>query len=611
MKSIPMFMPQSGLQTILHETRLDRASVGTNRLLIEAIAGRAALVLLLNCNGVLLQLLGDPRALERANRIGIVPGCQMSENSIGTDAISCSLALGRPTSIAFAEHYIEVGHEWAGSAAPLHQPFTNEIVGCLSIYGHGDLAHPNALHFVTAAAQLVESELQNLETRARFILLKKYERRRTEFPNDELICVSRDGIACAGSTGALSLLGLPPMESGDLNGFVRVLDILGSGFDRNLQSRQVQLLCKRGDHLKADLLPVVDDGELIGFVGVLAKTKAVPRKASGTSGWAASHTFADIVGGKGKLAERIAEAQRVAREAFPVLITGESGTGKELFAHAIHNESARRSGPFVAINCGGVSDELLSAELFGYADGAFTGAARGGKTGKMELANGGTLFLDEAEAMSPRMQVHLLRGIEEGRVTPIGADKPKPVDVRIVAATNVDLQEKAKDGSFRRDLYYRLSVFSIAVPPLRERRDDIALLVRHFLSQMGDYDIADTALTRLESYCWPGNVRQLRNVLQQAAVRSSNQIITSNALADSICTFPCQSSDCGFPSAEQSSAAPVGPVSLREAEREMIVRALRECSGNISRTAAQLGIHRVTLHRKMETLGIRIGRMFA
>jgi transcriptional regulator of acetoin/glycerol metabolism len=267
MKSVPIVIPQARIQTILHETRLDRAAVGTNRLLIEAIAGRSSLVLLLNSNGVLLQLLGDPGALERAARIGIVPGCQMSENSIGTDAISCSLALGRPISIAFAEHYIEVGHEWAGSAAPLRQPFTNEIVGCLSIYGHGGLAHPNALDFLTAASQLVESELQNLETRARFILLRKYEQRRIEFPNDELICVSHDGIACAGSTGALGLLGLPQMAPGDLNGFVRVLDRPDTGFDRNnLQSRQMQLRSRRGDALKADLLPVVDDGELVGFV---------------------------------------------------------------------------------------------------------------------------------------------------------------------------------------------------------------------------------------------------------------------------------------------------------------------------------------------------------
>ncbi len=535
----------------------------------------------------------------------------MSETTIGTDAISCSLALGRPTSIAFSEHYIEVGHEWAGSAAPLHHPLTNEILGCLSIYGHGDFAHPNALDFVTAAGKLVEGELHNLETRAQFILLQNYERHRIRFPNDDLICVSRDGIACAGSSSVFKLLGLPEVVPGNLNSFVRVLDIPGTRFPKNSQPRQVQLLSKGGSNLKAELLPVVDADELVGFVGILVGGKVAARRQAGTSTWSAIHTFDDIVHGDGPLAARIAEAKSVAREGFPILLTGESGTGKELFAHAIHNESARRAGPFVAINCGGLNDELLSAELFGYADGAFTGASKGGKAGKMELANGGSLFLDEAEAMSPRMQVHLLRAIEEARITPIGADKPRPIDVRIIAATNVDLESKVKQGTFRRDLYYRLSVFTITIPALRERPEEVSALVDYFLAQMGGGEITSDARQRLRAYCWPGNVRQLRNVLQQARIRSTQGAITASDLPESLCLIPCHSTDCGFPSTEHAVPLEAAhPTSLRDSERETIVRVLRECSGNISRAANKLGVHRVTLHRKIESLGIRIDRIF-
>lgn len=611
MRTIPGLIPADRVQEILTGNRLDRAVAGPNRLLLGALAGRCALVLLLDAKGVLLQILGDSRALEKAANMGIVPGCQMSETAIGTDAISCSLALGRPVSISFFEHFIEIGHDWAGSAAPLHRPFTNEIVGSLSIYGHGEIAHPSALEFVTNAAEIVERELQNLETRARFILLQNYERHRIKFPNDELICMNRDGIPCAGSARAFSLLGLPQMVPGDFRSFVRVLDLPGNGFTRDELLHQVQLHTKSGDRLSADLLPVLDDAELVGFVGVLAKGAPALRKQTSASNWSAIHTFADIVCGEGKLAECIADARNVARENFPILITGESGTGKELFAHAIHNESGRRIGPFVAVNCGGLNDELLSAELFGYADGAFTGAARGGRAGKMELATGGTLFLDEAEAMSARMQVHLLRGLEEGRITPIGAEKPKAVDIRVIAATNVDLEERVRHGSFRRDLYYRLSVFSIAVPPLRERQNDISSLVYHFLAQIGGYDIDQEAIARLKSYCWPGNVRQLKNVLQQAIVRSGQQTITASDLPP-LCTVPCYSSDCGLSSTKyaSSSAPPVRTLNLRDREREAVLRALSECSGNISRAASRLGIHRVTLHRKIENLGIQTGRTF-
>jgi transcriptional regulator of acetoin/glycerol metabolism len=608
MKAVPVALTPAQLQPILEKSRLHQAASWPIRMISSALKGRSIIVLLLDANGVLLKTVGEPNAMQKAAEIGCIPGCQMTEDTIGTDAISCSLALHKPVNVAFSEHYIEVGHAWAGSATPIYQPFTHDLLGCLSIYGHGDAAHPAALEFTVEAGQMVEHELETLETRARLILLEKYEFHRTRFPNDQSLCISRDGIAFAGSPGALNLMGFPQASIGDFRGFLQVVDIPGIGFEGRLESRQVQLRTKRGDLLKADLLPVVHDRELVGFVGVIPGARGSARQST-SSKWSASYTFAEIIHGESKLRECISEAEKIAREDWPVLITGESGTGKELFAHAIHNASARNTGPFVAVNCGGLNDELLSAEIFGYSEGAFTGAARGGRAGKMELANGGTLFLDEAEAMSPRMQIHLLRVLEERRVVPVGAEKPRPVDVRVVAATNVDLEQKIKDGCFRRDLYYRLSGLSIVVPPLRERAADIPIMTQHFLAELGDLDVDPAAMERLQSYCWPGNVRQLRNVLQQAATRAKGGIIVQEDLSAAVCVSACLSADCGF--LPERSVPSVSHTRLRQVERKAIVGALRECEGNVSRAASVLGIHRVTLHRKIGAMGITIGRTFA
>jgi transcriptional regulator with PAS, ATPase and Fis domain len=236
---------------------------------------------------------------------------------------------------------------------------------------------------------------------------------------------------------------------------------------------------------------------------------------------------------------------------------------------------------------------LLAAELFGYVDGAFTGAAKGGRTGKIELAHGGTLFLDEVEAMSPKMQVSLLRVLEEGKVTRVGAERPIALDVRVVAASNEDLKEAVSQRRFRLDLYHRLSPFPLVLPPLRERRQDIPLLVSHLLRQLGfaHLRLNAAALDVLNCYSWPGNVRELKNVLLRAAHVASGTTITPAELPEEITA-----------TARESIAVPAG--SLRENEQTLIRQALAEANGNLARAAARLGIHRVTLYRKLKRCGL-------
>jgi transcriptional regulator with PAS, ATPase and Fis domain len=283
-------------------------------------------------------------------------------------------------------------------------------------------------------------------------------------------------------------------------------------------------------------------------------------------------------------------ARRAAPAAFPVLLLGESGTGKEMLAQAIHTASPRRQGPFVAVNSGAGSDELLSADLFGYADGAFTGAVKGGRKGKVELARGGTLFLDEVEAMSPKMQVSLLRVLEESRVTPVGAEASVAVDLRVIAATNEDLEHAVRQKHFRLDLYHRLAVFPVVLPPLRQRREDVPGLVGHLLAELGFGQLRPTAevLTLLSRYAWPGNVRELKNVLLRAAHLAAGDVLTAAELPEGLRgggTVPCSS--------------------VRAMERELIEQALAATQGNVRAAAARLGLHRATLHRKLKQWGLR------
>ncbi len=288
--------------------------------------------------------------------------------------------------------------------------------------------------------------------------------------------------------------------------------------------------------------------------------------------------------------------QRVAPTETTVLILGESGTGKELIARAIHANSPRAEGPFVAINCAAIPENLLESELFGHVRGAFTGAIRD-RIGKFEAADGGTLFLDEIGEMRPDLQVKILRALEERTVERVGDNRPIRVDVRVLAATNRDLTKAIQAGEFREDLYYRLNVVPLHIPPLRERREDIRALTQHFLKSLGApsrLQVEPEAFRALETYAWPGNVRELENALERALIFQREGAITLADLPDSI----------RAPKAKEAAALPVdlpdAGLSLEEVEKELILRALQKHDWNQSRAARYLGITRHTLLYRME-----------
>jgi len=289
-------------------------------------------------------------------------------------------------------------------------------------------------------------------------------------------------------------------------------------------------------------------------------------------------------------------AKTAARSSSTILVLGESGTGKEVLSRAIHAESPRVGGPFVAVSCAALTETLLESELFGHERGSFTGATARRK-GKFEAADGGTLFLDEVGDIGPKLQLDLLRVLEERKLHRVGGNEEIEVDVRIIAATNRDLRKAALEGKFREDLYYRLNVIPIVVPPLRQRREDVPLLVEHFTELLAVEmkkrvdGVSAEAMTALMAHDWPGNVRELRNVLERGAVVATGPVI--------------QLADLGLPSKAEAAPRPGTLASLEEVEKRHVAAVLAHTGGNVSQSARILGIDRVTLYNKMRRYGIR------
>ncbi|MCB9685627.1 MAG: sigma-54-dependent Fis family transcriptional regulator [Alphaproteobacteria bacterium] len=316
-----------------------------------------------------------------------------------------------------------------------------------------------------------------------------------------------------------------------------------------------------------------------------------------------------IIGSTPQMREVFRLVDKVAASPTTVLITGESGTGKELVARALHEKSERRDAPFIQVNCGAIPETLFEAELFGYEKGAFTGAV-GSKPGRFELAHGGTLFLDEIGELPRDLQVKLLRALQERRIDRVGGVKPIEVDVRVVAATNVDLQKAVEDGRFRNDLYYRLSVFPIHLPSLRERVDDLPILVEHFLRQFSTRlgksvtRVSPDALAALLEHPWPGNIRELENLVERAVLLTESDTVT---LAD----LPALRRGSGPAlDGEELDALDLKEyvrVHLARIERARIQRVLQVEDGNVTRAARRLGISRKSLQTKMKEYGLRDG----
>jgi transcriptional regulator with PAS, ATPase and Fis domain len=407
-----------------------------------------------------------------------------------------------------------------------------------------------------------------------------------DFLKRELVGVHIEEIF--GSEPVLQLL----LNSGEAI-FDHQINIPGSGQKIHLKSGQ-PVKDKFGTHL----------GDILTFTEIKKTSGSFKHKSS----FAAESTFGEILGQSIPFKESLHLAEKYAALSANLLIQGESGTGKELYAQAIHNQS-RPEGPFVAINCAAIPLTLIESELFGYEPGAFTGAERKGRTGKIELANEGTLFLDEIGDMPMELQPVLLRVLEEKRIMRIGASKYTPVNFRLITASNKDLLELVKNNQFRADLYYRLAVLKILIPPLRERETDIIWLAKHFAGIVAEQqristpDLSDQAVFQLLQYDWPGNVRELHNVMIYAVNMAGNGIIGPEHLPREISHKEPENIN----NASQSTRFAKQEQSIQEMEKIMIMQALINADFNVYHAADHLGISRSTLYRKMKSYGLSEG----
>ncbi len=374
---------------------------------------------------------------------------------------------------------------------------------------------------------------------------------------------------------------------------------------KEVQEHQVE--CRKPDGnlriISLNAAPLEDGQDEFNGVVMVARDITMPEPAIGTN---SRNKFHGYVGSSQVMQNVYNLIENVGKVDTAVLVTGESGTGKELAAEALHAESPRRNMPLIKVDCAAMPEELLESELFGHIKGAFTGADRK-REGRLLLADNGTLFLDEIGDISPRMQLRLLRFLQEKTFTPVGQDQPVEVNVRIIAATNVDFAKKVKEGSFREDLYYRLKVVEIKLPPLRDRKGGIPILVHHFLSLFREklkrniHGISDQAMEALTRYTWPGNVRELRHVIERACVLCKGSTISLDHFPEEIqepknIYIP--------PTATPETPSHLAPLPPYVSERDEIIDILKRARGNKSKAARMLNIDRSTLYRKMQRIGI-------
>ena len=409
----------------------------------------------------------------------------------------------------------------------------------------------------------------------------------------------------------------------------RLREVVESG-----QPSMLDLMAFGSEHFVVTRIPLRDeDGTLVGALGfvlldrahqlkpLMAKYNSLQNQLLATQSELAKarrarYTIAGFIGGSAAASEVKRQARRAAQLDATVLLRGETGTGKELLAQGIHNLSPRANGPFVAVNVAAIPETLVEAELFGTAPGAFTGADRKARIGKFEVANGGTLFLDEIGDLPLALQAKLLRVLQEQEVEPLGSNQVKPLNVRVIAATHIDLEAKVAAGQFRDDLYYRLNVLALYVPPLRERREDIPALAEHLLDDIANRsgqaprELSREALMLLAQQTWKGNVRELRNLLERVQLDADGPLLEAAQLLPLLAApgAPPPAMPAAVPTAQAAPLAdePLQPLahSIASAERRALQHALAACNGNRRRAASELGISRASLYSKLQQHGL-------
>jgi transcriptional regulator with PAS, ATPase and Fis domain len=566
--------------------------------LYDFVRGSDFFAILTDADGCILSLIGDDEILKLAHDLKMIPGAFMDERNIGTNAMGLALAEGVPVQVSGKEHTISAYYRWTCSSSTIKDD-AGKVIGTLDLTGYIENVHPHTLGMVVAAVNAIENTMK-LKAKNRMI------KENAKFTESLLDAIQAVIISCDVS-GKIKTVNKQAYQFFDcsqqdlenkpvqnyIERFNEIVECSQAGIE--FQNEDVALVGHA--HMafaNVSSYPVWSDHHTIDvIILVLKDVRKVRKMANEIMGRRAIYTFDKIIGTSQKMKEIIEFGEQVADSKSTVLLTGESGTGKEIFAHAIHNHSQRKNKNFVVLNCAAIPRSLIESELFGYEEGSFTGAKRGGHPGKFEIADGGTIFLDEIGEMPLDMQTKLLRVIQEGVVSRVGSSSQFPVDVRIIAATNKDLYEEVTKGNFRLDLYYRLKVLPIYLPALRHRSEDIPLMTTYFINKISKrlnkapIKIPADYMEKLMRYNWPGNVRELENIVElMLNTRKLPELETTDQILPERYHMDTELSP--------------EITKLDDFEKCHIENILKLNDYNLSSAAKMLGIGRNTLYRKIE-----------
>ncbi len=612
-ETTPDYSPvlRSDLDGSIEQNRgLSTYAVPVMQTLYEQIVNTHSMVVLTDAQGTILHSMGDDDFIEKADRVALCPGVAWSEQSKGTNAIGTAIAEQVPTLVHADQHYLTINHFLTCSAAPIidHQ---GKLIGVLDVTGDHRSFHKHTMALVRMSAQMIENQLFSAAFQDSITL---HFHSRPEF-----IGTLMEGIASFSMTGrflsanrcGLFQLGLP-LSALQTHTFSSLFGMPVSAlFDHYRTASPTLLDLCLHNGVRVSARASLRTPNLFFQSGVIEAERRpradVPEARAEESDDVAQRrrlsSLHYLDTGDEKLSALIRKVNLVKGRDIPILITGETGTGKELLAQAIHNDSPRASGPFVAVNCASIPETLIESELFGYEDGAFTGARKKGSTGKILQANGGTLFLDEIGDMPLPLQARLLRVLQERLVMPLGSNKSIPVNVALICATNRNLREMIAKAQFREDLYYRLNGLVVRLPPLRER-NDIDVVIGRLVSTESNghpFTVSPEVMDLFKRHNWPGNFRQLTNLLRTAMVMAGpDRVVRPEHLPDDfledVAALPQPTAELPLQAASPVAAS----AKLEDVELQTIQRALDEHRGNVSAAARALGVSRNTIYRKLQ-----------
>jgi len=551
----------------------------------------------------LLHMAGDAELMHMLKSAGMEEGVRLAENMIGTNAAALAVNEGMPVQVVGPEHYASHLQCLTGSAAPIHAP-QGELLSVLEIITPESNGHPHTLGIAMAAAKAIENQL-----RTDLSLSEAHEHLKQAAELEQALEAMSTGFLRMDETGKVTHINARASEilgisrrftlGRALSTQITLPLLLESAIAQfaPIYDREVVFQTRDGPRPCVVSMQVLWHGSHPnGFTLKLERPAEVRQLVHRIVGLRAHFTFDDIVCQDVDMRWTVQYARAAAQDDSNVLLMGESGTGKELFAHAIHSASRRAGGPFVRINCEAVAREMMAFEVFGH-EGTYPGIEEEAHPGKFELADGGTIFLDHVERLSLDAQAGLLHIIDTHEITRLGGTRTIPLDVRVIAATShPDLNDEVQRGRFRADLYYRLHVITLTIPPLCQRGNDVQLLANHLVQKLGQrlgksVTISSGAASLLQAYRWPGNVRELESVIERAMHLVTGDVLTPEYLPHEVC-------------ATGGGASPGRLLTLPEAERQAIIVAGRALRGNVTKMSDVLGIGRTTLWRKMRAYGI-------